>query len=387
MHLTEITKTVNQLANAWEEFKIVNDRRLKDLEKKGSSHSLDDEYISRLNNAIDECKNRISTIENSSERPVLDQNSSQQQNSFCNYLRTGVNKSMLEQKFLGNNQNTGFPLTHALHADLTVSLQNNSIMRQIASVEKISSDYVTFFIPTDKIAATWGDQINDKSLPSLTPQDIRTHVLHACPTITQRLLEDSAVNIDKWIIDNLSEAFSAAENQAFFNGDGNGKPQGILKSEIKRISFINKSTESNDFTDFSTFSADDIVNLYYSLGEEYANNACFVMHRSTAQHIRSIKSSTGQYLWQPGLQNNFDTLMGAPIYQSAEMPEIKQDKKVIAFGDFKRGYKIIDRTEINILRDQFSCKPNIAFYATKRVGGKVVDDKAVAFLQMKVARR
>lgn len=372
MQFTEATNTVNQLANSWEEFKVTNDRRLKDIENKGRFSIADDEYINRMNNSIDECTVRINKIENSEFRPVLSQTSVEKQNFFRNYIRKGVTQSLLGKKSL--TEDSGIPLTQTIYDEIISSLNTNSTMRQLASVDTISSDYITFFKPDADIAASWGDAISQQQqLPSVTKYNIHTHMLYSCPTITRKLLEDSAIDIDSWITNNLSEAFNLAENKAFFHGDGANKPLGVLQGIDQSV-----NTEAAGI-----ISETDIMNLYYSLGEEYANNASFVMHRSTAHLIRSIKSQTGQYIWQPGLQSTPDTLMGAPVYHCSEMSEVGPGNIVIAFGDFKRGYKIIDRAEINILRDQFSHKPNVAFYATKRVGGASVDRNAIQFLSVK----
>ena len=375
MQIAEITSTVNKLSNAWEDFKVVNDRRLKDLEQKGYTNALDDEHIDRLNNAIDECENRINVIENSTYRPTLDKKSLQQQNFFRDYLRNGIEKPFLEEKnFSISGDISGIPLTQTIYDEIMIHLKNSSTMRKISSVDTIGTDYITFFKPDKEISATWGEAITKGNSPSISQKDIKTHLLHACPTITRKLLDDSAIDIDKWITNNISEAFSIAENRAFLIGDGDNKPHGLLQ---------NTSIKNLNSSQPDKLLADDIISLYYSLGEEYVGNASFVMNRSTAHNIRSLKSEhTGHYIWQPGLQSNQDTLMGVPVYQSPEVPAFEKGKIVIAFGDFYRGYKIIDRVGISILRDEFSYKPNVAFYASKRVGGDVVDDKAVIFLNI-----
>ena len=373
MSIIETTNTVNQLAHAWEEFKVINDRRLREIENKGHSNILDNEQLTRINKEIDECQDRLNDIEQSHNRPTLDTstNLSEKQSIFNDYIRCGRDTTLIEQK-ASHAMEGGFTLTGIIYEQVMKSLKNNSTMRQVAAVEAISGDYMTFFKSEEDVPASWGDTVNDTALPNVVPQNIFTHTLHACPKITQRLLDDAAVDINRWVIENISDAFSNAENKAFFNG-GDNSPSGILNGNIEAIA----SAKSDKLSD------EDLILLYYELGERYAKNASFIMHRSTVQYIRSIKSEqTGQYIWQPGLSDNPDTLMGVPIYQSAEMPEISHGNTIIAFGDFKKGYKIIDRTGINILRDHFSYKPNVAFYATKRVGGNIFDRKAIVMLKM-----
>lgn len=377
MSITEITNNVKQLGNAWEEFKIVNDRRLQEIENKGRSSVIDCNHIDKINHTIDECKDRLNKIEHYNFRPELDQSPSQlkQKGVLYDYIRKGIEGPLLEQKsIMGSNDDSGFPLTHNIYDRIVKSLYDNSVMRQVSSVDTISSDYITYLTSNSDISASWDENVTTTDLPSVTPHNIFTHTLHACPKITQRLLDDSAINIDQWITENLTDAFNTAENKAFFQGDGIKQPNGLLNN--RNINTITTSAKGK-------LSEDDIMSLYYSLNAQYANNACFIMNRSTVHHTRSLKSSqSGQYIWQPGLQSNPDTLMGVPVFESSEMLEIAEGKIAIAFGDFKRGYKIIDHLGINILRDQFSCKPHVAFYATKRVGGDVFDQNAIKLLKI-----
>lgn len=205
------------------------------------------------------------------------------------------------------------------------------------------------------------------------------HELYAQPKATQKLIDDSAIDIEKWLTDKLSKQFSAMENHSFINGDGKGKPRGILDyvngKEFGKIEQIDA---------LSTLDASAIIQLYFSLKSEYAANASFLMHRSTLQAIRSLKSSeTGQYLWNPSLAlNNPDTILGVPVYETNDMPQFAKGALAIALGDFKRAYKIVDRAGIKLLRDPFTDKPFVKFYTTKRVGGDVINTEALKLLKI-----
>jgi HK97 family phage major capsid protein len=193
--------------------------------------------------------------------------------------------------------------------------------------------------------------------------------------VSQKLLDDAAIDIEEWLANRLGNDFAVAEEDAFINGLGSAanKPKGIL-------SYVGVSGGIDAVTSASTseqFTENDVLDLYYSLGEKYVNNAGFMMSRSTTKNIRVFKDATsGQYLWNPALlAGQVDTLLGCPIYQSPHMPAVGQSTKSIIFGDFKY-YQIVDRVGIRILRDPFTAKPYVKFYTTKRVGGDVIDVNA-----------
>lgn len=125
------------------------------------------------------------------------------------------------------------------------------------------------------------------------------------------------------------------------------------------------------------------MELYYKLKEDYATRATFLVNRSVVQAVRLLKeTTTGQYLWQPGLAAGApDTLMGVPVMQAADMPVLAANNLVVAVGDFQSAYQIVDRNGIRILRDPFTNKPFVNFYSTKRVGGEVVNFEAIKLLK------
>ena len=170
----------------------------------------------------------------------------------------------------------------------------------------------------------------------------------------------------------LSIDFAGAEENAFINGTGNSanQPKGIL-SYVGESEGIEAITSTNDTL---SFDENDILDLYYSLGDKYVNNASFLLPRTAMKQIRMLKDATsGQYLWNPALlTGTTDTLLGCPIYQSSYMPAVGKGTKSIIFGNFSY-YQIVDRIGIRILRDPFTSKPYIRFYTTKRVGGDVIN--------------
>ena len=259
-------------------------------------------------------------------------------------------------------------------------------MRQVASVEEVSSDALEIIEDKDAADAGWTTETgtrSDTTTPQISKKTIPVHELYAQPKATQKLMDDSSIDIESWLAGKLSDIFSRKENTAFISGDGVGKPRGILTyaagtnwGEIEQIN----SGVSGSIT------ADAIVLLTYALKEDYANRASFLMNRAAVQDVRLLKeATTNQYLWQPGLAAGApDTLLGAPVIQAADMPTPAADSLSIAFGDFGSGYQIVDRTGVRILRDPFTDKPFVKFYTTKRVGGDVTNFEAIKLMKLAV---
>jgi HK97 family phage major capsid protein len=201
------------------------------------------------------------------------------------------------------------------------------------------------------------------------------HEIYAQPKATQKLLDDSFVNIEEWISSQLVQAFSRSENHAFINGDGVNKPKGILSygPEIQRI-----ESEEDDFVTFN-----DLLNLINSLDDDFQKNASFLMNRRTLATIQKIQDRDGRFIWQPSMSDKApSTLLGVPVICCSDMPIIEAGKSVVALADFKQAYKIVDRHGISIMKDPYTEKPFTKFYATKRVGGDVVNYNAIKLLSI-----
>jgi HK97 family phage major capsid protein len=223
--------------------------------------------------------------------------------------------------------------------------------------------------------------------PTLSELAFPTMELYAMPAATQTLLEDAAVNIDEWVAEEVRVAFAEQENAAFVSGDGSNKPKGFLAYTTiaeaswawSKIGYLTTGI-SGGFP--AADPADKLIDLVYTLKAGYRANAHWVLNRSTQAVIRKIKDGDGNYIWRPGDQaGQTPTLMGFPITETEDMPDIAANSFALAFGDFGRGYLVVDRVGIRILRDPFSAKPYVLFYTTKRVGGGVQDFNAIKLLK------
>lgn len=318
------------------------------------------------------------------------------QKAFAAYLRSGDDDGLRHLEVEGKGLNTsvnadgGFLVDPATSDRITAVLRGASSIRAIANV--VAVDSTAFDVLTDQadIGYAWASEV-DPTAESTPPQieriSIPLHELSAMPKASQRLLDDSAFDVEGWLAERIADRFSRAECGAFITGDGADKPKGFLNYTAVaedswtwgNLGYVATGADG----DFSSIdSADAIVDLVYSLGARYRANATFVMNSKTAGAVRKMKDADGRFLWSDGLANGEPArLMGYPVLIAEDMPDIASDATAIAFGDFSVGYTIAERPDLRILRDPFSAKPNVLFYATKRIGGDVSDFAAIKLLK------
>ena len=239
--------------------------------------------------------------------------------------------------------------------------------------------------------ATETGSVTETGTPTIERIAIQLHELSALPKASQRLLDDSAFDIEAWLAGRIADKFARAEADAFINGDGVDKPTGFLTHPNVAndswawgaLGYVATGT-SGDFD--ATNPADAIVDLVYSLDAEYRSGATFVMNSKTAGTVRKMKDLDGRFLWSDGLAAGEPArLMGYPVLIAEDMPDLAADATPIAFGNFAAGYTVAERPDTRILRDPFSAKPHVLFYATKRVGGDVSDFAAIKLLKLSVS--
>jgi HK97 family phage major capsid protein len=326
-----------------------------------------------------ELETRLNQLEAAMSRPASVE---AKNGDFANYIKKGISDN-LETKALSNgvNGDGGFLITPQLHHDIVEKVYEASPIRNLANVVNITTASLDVVIEDTRAGALWNGEntsVGDTASPTFTRKNIVVHDLIAQPKATIRFLEDNSVDAETWLAGRLADNFTASENAAFINGDGVNKPKGILSYVGTSLTPLNSGVAGG-------LSGDSIVNLVYSLPEQYHGNAAFVMSRATAQVIRQLKDSTGHYIWA----SNFaagqpETLLGHPVHLSSDMPNPANNSISVLFGDLSKAYTIVDRQDITILRDQYTDKPFVKFYATKRVGGDVVNFDAIKVLKLAV---
>ncbi len=216
--------------------------------------------------------------------------------------------------------------------------------------------------------------------------------LYANPAASQAMLDDAAFDVEAWLADEIASEFARAEGQAFVNGNGTGRPRGFLNypnataGDAARPFGTLQYLPSGAAGDFGSDPENRLIDLVHALRGAYRQGACWVMNAQTAARIRKFKTADGAFLWMPGLTGGQpDTLLGYPVVEAEDMPDIAAGNAPIAFGNFKAGYLIAERAETQILRDPYSNKPFVHFYATKRVGGAVMNSEAIKLLKIVAA--
>lgn len=213
--------------------------------------------------------------------------------------------------------------------------------------------------------------------------------IYAKPKSTQTALDDVFFNVENWLAEEVAREFSEQEGNAFLLGNGVKKPKGILAHNLATTD--DKTRQFGTLQQFlsgqaGNFDADDILDLIYGLKKGYRRGAKFMMNGLTVAKVRKFKDSEGNYLWQPGLQEDEPSrLLGYGIAENEDMPDVAADANAVMFGNFKRGYAVVDRMGVRTLRDPYSAKPYIEFYTTKRVGGLLTDSNAIKVLTLKAA--
>jgi HK97 family phage major capsid protein len=390
----------------FEQFKQENDKRLALIEK-GRADILVDEKLERINTFMDDAQTKMNDLLVKQGRPKLeskevrdpsDPASRLHQKAFELYIRTGETNGLkaMETKALsaGSGPDGGYLVTPATENEILRRMSQASPIRAIASVRQISTAnfrkaYSTtgpgagWVAETAAVPTTSSQQIVDMNFPAME--------LYAMPSATQTLLDDAAVNVEQWIASEVETVFAEQEGAAFVNGDGVTRPLGFqTPPKVAQASWVWGKlgyVVTGNAGGFATSAPSDaLFDLIYAVKAGYRQNARFVMNRKTQSLIRKMKTTTGEYLWQPPMMAGGEaSLMNFPLTEAEDMPDVAAGSTAIAFGNFERGYLIVDRIGVRVLRDPYSAKPYILYYTTKRVGGGIQDFDAIKFLKFDVS--
>jgi len=388
----ELKNKIEELGRTIESFKSENDRRLKEVEKKGSVDPLLGEKVDKNNEAISAMMEEIKSIQTAMNRMpqeiegkmanVKGEDAPEVKAAFSKYLRKSEKVMTAEElKALSTDSNPdgGFLVRPQLSAMIVKKIFETSPMRLIADQETIGTDSLDIMVDIDEASAGWVAERGARTgtnTPQVKQAKIFPQEIYAMPQATQKQLDDSMWDVEAWLTKKVSDKLARMANTAFVAGNGVGKPRGFTTyasgtgyGQLEQIG----SGSSGAVT------ADGLISLLYGLKEAYQMNATFVMQRATMAAVRKLKDSQGRYLFEPSLQASGvgETILGRPVQWFADMAAIGAGALAIACGDFKAGYKIVDNPGVRVLRDPFTSKPNVLFYTTMRVGGDVVDFDAI----------
>lgn len=404
----EIKSDTGDLAGAFDEFmesfhafRDANDERLSQLETRAAADVVTSDKVDRISATLDEQKRALDGVVARNSRPPLlggaEAVPSEHKQAFDRYVRRGDERALrdMEAKAMsyGSGPDGGYLVPDETETEITGRLSALSPIRSVATVRRVSGAVLKKPFAISGPATGWVGETGarpETSASTLAELQFPTMELYAMPAATASLLDDAAVDIDQWIGQEIEAAFAEQEGTAFVTGDGVNKPRGFLDyPNVAETSWAwgslgSIATGVSGGLPTGT-EADVLIDTIYALKAGYRQNASWVMNRRTQAALRKIKDADGNYIWQPpSAPGTRAMLMGFPVVEAEDMPDIGADALAIAFGDFRRGYLVVDRTGVRVLRDPYSAKPYVLFYTTKRVGGGVQDFDAIKLMKFGV---
>ncbi|GER08224.1 phage capsid protein [Iodidimonas muriae] len=403
----QVKAAVERLGQTFEAFKANNDAAEIERRTKGYADHLIEEKLGRLSEEMKRLEAQIDGVSVAANRPSLSGDTGSgrvvdaHKSAFVNgYVRKGLERDVarLEEKSLNiaTPSEGGYAVPMEIDHLIEQRLKDLSPIRSIASVTQIGSANYRKLVATTGPASGWvgeSDARAETASPDFAEIAPPMGEIFANPAATQTMLDDAFFDVESWLAGELALEFAQKEGAAFISGDGINKPKGFLASVTSAANDATRAfgaiqhVSTGVAGDFSASDpADHLFDLVHSLKAGYRAGAQFVMNSATLNMIRKFKDADGDYLWRPGLQQGqASTLLGFPVVEAEDMPDVEADSLSVAFGNFQRGYLIADRMGTRVLRDPYSNKPFVHFYTTRRVGGSVVNSDAIKLLKFSAA--
>ena len=390
----DVKNAVEGIAVAFEEFKATNDARLAEIEKKGSTDPLVEEKLKNIEADLDRFEDinqkltlaqeqtkqmgeKLESMETMLKRPEsgLDTKSvDAEMKLFDKWMRhgeKGMEPDEVKALTVSDDSQAGFLAPPEYVNELIKTITEISPMRQIARVRATTQKSIQMPSRTATFSAAWVSEQGTRSeTTGYTTQleEIPTHEQYALVDISSQMLEDSVFNLESEMNSEFATQFAKNEGNAFIAGNSVGKPEGVT---------TNSSVGTTNSGSGTALTGDGLIGLVHDIKSEYGRNATFIFNRSTLADIRKLKDTAGQYVFQAGMMLTAgvpNTILGYPYVEMPDMPDVASSAKPVAFGDFSRGYMIVDRVALSILRDPFTqaTSGNVRYVARARVGGQVV---------------
>ena len=397
----EARVVLHDMLAAFEAFKGANDARLDEIERKSSADVLLEEKVARIDQAVAGAQARLDRMTSEMRRPVIgtavpitpiqETPGLEAKQAFEGYVRTGASALLEVKAGLSSAPSSGgYVVPPETERTIERRLMAVSPMREIATVRTVAAGVFRKPVSTAGVACGWAAETAarpETDPATLALLEFPSADLYACPAATQNLLDDALVDLDDWLASEVEDAFAAQETEAFVNGDGTNKPRGFLDYDLVaeadhewgEIGYV-ASGAAGAFA--STSPTDRLIDLIYAPKAQYRPGGRFVMNRRTVSTVRKFKDADGNYIWTPATRpGETASLLGYAVTEIETMPDIAANSAAIAFGDFRRGYLIVDRAGVRVLRDPYSAKPYVLFYTTKRVGGGVQNFDAIKVMK------
>jgi HK97 family phage major capsid protein len=354
----------------------------------------DDDGVAALKAELETLKAKIAAGAIQAQRPALDGvKSSSTNDAFAQYLRRGITGG-LEMKAIDSSTGAlgGYAVPDELDSQIDATLKAISPIRSIANVVKVGSAGYRRLVASGGTPSGWAAYDADRpetATPTFTEIAPPAGDLYANPAASQQMIDDVAFDVESWLAQEIAQEFARAEGAAFVSGNGTNQPLGFLSSptsaavdSVRPIGTLQTIGTGNSGAFPASNPEDVLLDLVHTLRSPYRQGAVFVMNSATASEIRKFKTSTGAFLFQPSLAAGTPaTLLGYPLIEAEDMPDMAAGSLSIAFGNFTAGYVIAERNTTQVLRDPYTHKPFVHFYASKRIGGQVTNSEAIKLLQ------
>ncbi|MBY8336808.1 phage major capsid protein [Alteriqipengyuania sp. NZ-12B] len=356
-----------------------------------------EQQVEGLRSEVEEVKLRVDRIaqgaQRAAQRPALAASAAQTEvKGFVDgYLRRG-NTHEIKSISGTSPSDGGYAVPRQIDAMIARQLTEISPIRALAQVVQTGSAGYRKLVATGGTASGWAGETAvrpETDTPSFAEIAPPSGDLYANPAASQAMLDDAGFDLESWLSSEIAMEFARAEGAAFVNGSGTNQPRGFLKAPTSTLGDAARAFGSvqyvgtGDATGFGTDPEEKLIDLVHTMKAGHRQGASFVMNSTTLAEVRKLKTSDGAFLWQPGLiEGQPDRLLGYPVVEAEDMPDIAGGEYPIAFGNFRHGYLIAERNATQVLRDPFTNKPFVHFYATKRIGGQVLDSAAIKLLRI-----
>lgn len=401
-----IREALEDLGRSFEAFKATHDEAALEQKMRGYADRLVEDRLERIGNEIGRLQSRVERIGLAHARTPLAETKAKEADGehkaafLEGYLRKGLERDVArhETKALtaGTPSEGGYAVPLEIDHAIESRLRDLSPIRAIAGIATIGGANYRKLVSVGAPASGWVGETDPRlgtGAPVFAEVAPPLGEIYANPAATQAMLDDAFFDVESWLAEELANEFARKEGAAFVAGDGIDKPRGFLAGSSSALLDDNRPFGTLQYVATGTAGAfpsgnpaDVLFDLIHSLKSGYRAGARFVMNSTTLNIVRKFKDADGNYLWRPGLSEGQPaSLLGYPVVEAEDMPDIGADTNAIAFGNFARGYLITDRMGTRVLRDPYSNKPFVHFYTTRRVGGAVVNSDAIKLLRFSLS--
>ncbi len=385
MDISTLTDAVDEMCRTWAAFQHENDR----------ATGRNEESLGKMNARMNQLETAIRRERRTPTSSEGTRDYGPEVKAYFDYLRHGtrdepnpgseaLTREEMKALTVGTDPTAGYLAPVEYAREIIKGEVEFSPLRTVARVRPTSRRAVQMPKRTGTFGAVWtaesGTRAETTGL-SYGLEEFPTHEMYALVDVSEQMMEDSEFSLEAELQQEFSEQFAVTEGAAFVSGNGAGKPEGLLQHADVAETSSGSAASIGD----ASGQADGLIDLYHGLKTAYAVNGTWLLNRATLSEVRKLKDSQNNYIWQPGLASGVaNTILGQPYVEVPDMPDVAANANPIVFGDLRRGYVIVDRVNLSVLRDPFTqaTSGNIRFIARRRVGGQVVLAEAIRKLKV-----